>query len=126
MEFFKKIFRDKTVEQRTNMLPILQVYSPRIGHDSSYIMGNKNGLLAMRDAIDKALESSHGIAHEGSVFVSDGDSFNLVIIKHDSDFQSNFWQQLIKPYTKDATVCCGVQQHVLEPKEIEHELGGEG
>jgi hypothetical protein len=55
----------------------MHVYPQSREHEDSIIVGNKEALLNLRNAIDKALEEKQGIA---SSFTRDGEEYYTVVI----------------------------------------------
>ncbi|WP_226528561.1 hypothetical protein [Metabacillus niabensis] len=49
---------------------VLHIYAQDAWHQEAYIVGNKEGLLELRNAIDEALKSKEAVAH---VFPTDGE-----------------------------------------------------
>lgn len=74
-------------------LPIVQVYDHQDSHMEVFIVGNKEGLLKLRNAIDSALESKSNF-DIAPVFVSDGEGYELVVVNNKLSFEN-----LMLPYT---------------------------
>lgn len=54
----------------------LHVYSQYMWHDDAVIRGTKTALLALRDAIDAAIEGTEGRAE---VYATDGEGYHVVV-----------------------------------------------
>lgn len=68
---------------------LLHLYGQGAYHDDAFMVGNTKGLEAVRDAIDKVLggEADQGAAW---VSVSDGEGYDLKVIKVDDPWSMNF------------------------------------
>lgn len=76
--------------------PNLHIYSADSWHGECYIIGNTEGLLKLRNAIDKALEVGEiGCA---SAFASDGEGFATIVIKEEA---KEVWDKLKVHYVDD-------------------------
>ncbi|RPF49532.1 hypothetical protein EDD75_0348 [Thermodesulfitimonas autotrophica] len=80
------------------MTAVLHIYAQTSHHDDAFIVGNRQGLLALRRAIDAALESGQS---KDSVFVSDGEGFDVYVILQEGDLQSPGWIAAAVPYTAE-------------------------
>jgi hypothetical protein len=76
---------------------ILHIWSQYAEHSEAFILGNREGLLALREAIDKALDV--GQAH-AMTFCTDGEGFDTLVVCEDSDWQGPVWQEQKLPYTR--------------------------
>jgi hypothetical protein len=75
-------------------MKIVHLWSPMSFHEPQWVVGNKAGLQALRDAIDIALKT-HGSAC-AEVFTNDGEGYDLgVHCIADSDIDN-----LAVPYTE--------------------------
>jgi hypothetical protein len=75
-------------------LEILHLYGQSFWHDDAYIVGTARDLIALRDAIDKALVESHATIES---FTADGEGYRLTVIAADDDTAS----RLSMPYTDE-------------------------
>lgn len=66
-------------------------------HDAknTFIVGNKEGLLALRKAIDEALENN---TSKCNLSPSDNDEFECNILMNNENVESLFWKSLNHPY----------------------------
>lgn len=78
--------------------PIVQVYSQECPHEEAFIVGTKDGLTRLRQAIDEALEKS--VSH-ADVFVSDGEGYTLGVLLNEADWIAKEWCGLKNPYTHE-------------------------
>lgn len=80
-------------------IPVVHIYAQRSHHMEAVILGNKQGLEALRDAITIALSVGYGCNGMGQtgVYVNDGEGYDIeikVIEEIDID-------KLPVPYTED-------------------------
>jgi hypothetical protein len=61
--------------------PVVHLWSPEYFHDDSYVVGNYEGLMKLRNAIDKAIKEGNG---KEEVFISDGEGYDLNVIRSDN------------------------------------------
>lgn len=73
------------------MTSFLHIYAQDTWHCEAFIIGNTEGLINLRNAIDSAIEKTKGKA---SCFVNDGEGFDVHVIKEDE-----FFNELVVPYT---------------------------
>ena len=72
----------------------VHVYGPLYEHGDAYIVGSRNGLKALRNAIDRALNGE--VDSVAPMMAADGEGYNLFIATEDKPFM---WDQLQLPYT---------------------------
>jgi len=83
-------------------IKLLHIHAQEQWHGEAFIVGNTEGLKTLRDAIDKALEAGHGVTpKEAGVFVTDGEGFDVHIVKNDDDWESESWNKAALPYTDE-------------------------
>lgn len=75
----------------------LHVYPQEQWHDDAYIIADRPALLALRDAIDKALAPGIGITGM-DFFANDGEGYTLHVVNLEGD---EGWNKLGRPYTGD-------------------------
>jgi len=76
--------------------PLLHIHGQPSWQDEAYILGNRAGLLALRTAIDAALEHGEGVAE---VMVADGEGYSVFAMWEDARWDSPAWERLAVPYT---------------------------
>lgn len=76
--------------------PIIHVYAQGCWHDDAYIVANKEGLLALKKAVDEALEKGKGDAF---VYAADGEEFTLLVLRIDGGLGEGMWPKIAMPYT---------------------------
>jgi hypothetical protein len=81
------------------MMSVLHIYAQQAPHDEAFIVGNREGLLALRRAIDAALKNGQS---KESAFVSDGEGFDVHVILQEGDLQSPGWIAAAVPYTVES------------------------
>lgn len=116
-EPFKPNFRDarSDLPENYNDLPeqerralsdertrLLHIYSQLMWHSDASIIGNRNGLTVLRDAVDDALQTGKS---ETFAMVSDGEGFLVSITMEDHPWVHEAWQHVPMPYTEPAA--CG-------------------
>lgn len=79
-------------------LKITHIYAQDYWHDNSFIVANKEGLLALKRAIEEALKEQHAKA---DVMTADGEGYSTHILCLQEDWQSEKWQKLMLPYTDE-------------------------
>lgn len=62
-------------------------------HDDASIIGNREALSKLRDAIDKALQDEEAVA---SSMTNDGEGYDVIIICKEND-----WDEVAFPYTDE-------------------------
>ena len=82
---------------------LLHIYTQPFWHSEAFLVGNRAGLLRVRQAIDDALTSPRGLGQtpdgSGCVMTGDGEGYRLIVIRTDADAT---WVRLALPYTDDA------------------------
>lgn len=99
---------------------LLHIYGQACYHDDAFMVGNTKGLEAVRDAIDRVLSGETG-QWATWVSVSDGEGYDLKVIKVDDPWSMNFevgedgeikqwipgapagsrWERIAFPYTDE-------------------------
>lgn len=77
--------------------PVVHTWQPYAHHEEAYIVGNRDGLIRLRNAIDVALRprDTSDTTVRTEVFIADGEGYDLIIqLVHDTD-------RLAVPYTAD-------------------------
>ncbi|MCM3442684.1 hypothetical protein AB3Z07_02765 [Metabacillus halosaccharovorans] len=74
---------------------VLHIYAQDAWHQEAYIVGNKEGLLELRNAIDEALKSKEAVAN---VFPTDGEGYDAYVLLVDENEEDKF-HSLKLPYT---------------------------
>ena len=77
---------------------LLHIFAQHCWHSECRIVGNKNALTVLRDAIDEALRK--GKAETGAM-VADGEGYSIEIEMCDADWESDKWMRRPVPYTAD-------------------------
>ena len=71
---------------------VLHLYAQPFEHADAFIVGDRDSLVKLREAIDDALASGSGFAH---AFVNDGEGYSI-LIANDEDMLP-----MAMPYTND-------------------------
>ena len=84
-------------------MKLLHIHAQPHWHAEAYIVGNSEGLKALRDAIDKALENGHAATphDEKPVFVTDGEGYVVHVVKNDDKWDGESWNKAALPYTDE-------------------------
>lgn len=75
----------------------IQIYGQNAWHDSAVILSDRDGLLALRGAIDRLLQTDK-VSEYVNCYVSDGEGYHLFISKIDN---SKEWAEAELPYQSD-------------------------
>jgi hypothetical protein len=89
---------------------IVHIYGQEYWHTDSYIIANKEGLLALRSAIEKALATQ---CFETNVTVADGEGYHLHVISLNDQQKL---QKLMLPYTDE--VARDKRKNVIQPYDL--------
>lgn len=76
----------------------LVMYGQSYSHDPAFIVGNKKALIALRDAIDRAIENQRAVATPMFI-ATDGEGYDLFIGVVEEEDRL---QKLLMPYTDEA------------------------
>lgn len=63
-------------------MKVLHIHAQKAHHDDAFIVGSREGLLAMRKAIDLALDNRMAAAE---VSVGDGEGYHVLVMLIDTD-----------------------------------------
>jgi len=77
---------------------LLHVYEHYAHHDDVWLVGNVDGLLALRNAIDRVLNTPDKAAC-AEVMAADGEGYAVQVICEDTPWQGERWPHLFLPYT---------------------------
>jgi hypothetical protein len=97
--------------------PLIHQYAQDSWHDESLIYATRDGLLALRAAIDQALETGHGFtsasAHDGEGY------YALVVCANEADFD-----KAQSPYCNPEVFSCksGIHPECLPGVDVAHAL----
>ena len=79
---------------------ILQNYGQSQWHSQAFLLANRDGLLALKGAIDRILETDNKSDYVNS-YVSDGEGYTLLIGKVDSEKGDEIWNEIDLPYDEE-------------------------
>ena len=85
--------RDRLMQER---IRLLHIHGQYIWHSECRIVGNRNALIVLRDAIDEALREGQA---ETSAMVTDGEGYCVQIKLCDAAWESDKWRREPLPYT---------------------------
>lgn len=83
--------------------PLLHVHAQGAWHQEAYVVGNVQGLVALRDAIQTALgqlQQRPNGQGEATVYVADGEGYDVVVILDDTAWEGDAWTRAAVPYWK--------------------------
>lgn len=66
----------------SNKMPVIHLWSPESFHSEGYVVGNYEGLIKLRSAIDRAIAAGAG---KENVFIGDGEGFDLYVFRIDDN-----------------------------------------
>ncbi|SHH21482.1 hypothetical protein [Virgibacillus chiguensis] len=98
----------------TDHLGICNIYAQDSWHMESFIIGNKEGLLELKNAIDEALNNKIG---EAELFPSDFEGYTtyVALVEDEEKFA-----KLCMPYTNEQGV--GKEEYSIHPIDVIKEL----
>lgn len=99
---------------------ILNVYGQTMGHDELWILGNREGLTALRDALNRTLNNKpvDDLTYTSvETEVTDGESFNTIIVCQDKPLQDKAWDDLHLPYV-DYNASTELLSHLRWPADL--------
>jgi hypothetical protein len=73
----------------------LHIYGQSYFHEKAFIVGDKEALTQLRDAIDAALANEAGTT---LAYVADGEGYDVEVYQENSD---TFWEDAQRPYTDE-------------------------
>ena len=89
-------------------MDVVHVWAQEYFHCDGFIVGNKGGLLKLKDAIEKALADKNGMA-KCEVFVCDGEGYDLHVVAVEGDTKD-----LATPYV-DESFAAENREHAIYP-----------
>jgi len=108
--------------------PLLHVWGQPYEHQPLLIVVNRAGLLALRSAVDNALSATMDASMQAIVkgpgdgpMTRDGEHYDIVIWRDDTDWQGERWGGLGFPYTDIDYLDCNPPDLIAYPINIESE-----
>jgi hypothetical protein len=83
-------------KQKENMRAILHVHSQESPHDDAWLVGNREGLLVLKRAVEQALNTTHG---DGEVSDAQGNPFEVRVLFIADPPDAESWKRAALPYT---------------------------
>lgn len=81
---------------------LLHLYAGPSFHSDGFIVGNRKALERLRDALNEVLKSEDEQATATvKAFTSDGEGYDAIVIRQDSNWQNGIWNKLALPYTAE-------------------------
>jgi hypothetical protein len=90
--------------------PYLHVYAQLMQHDHAFIVGDRESLQLLRDAIDSALAKGHG---EVTACTSDGEGYDIAVYKEDDE---SYWEKAQRPYSHDTSL--DLREDAIDPWQL--------
>lgn len=90
--------------------PYLHIYAQTFYHDHAFLVGNRESLELLRDAIDSALAEGEGKA---TAYVSDGEGFDVQVYKEEEE---SYWNDALLPYTDEKA--CDNREDAIGPWQL--------
>ena len=97
---------------------LLHIYAQPWEHSDAWIVGTRDGLTALRDALTRALASERAEPTACLQFVTDGEGYACFIVPNDADWQSEKWMKLYRPYTDETAKDHRKDEDVLSPYQL--------
>lgn len=86
----------------TSEVKLLHIYGQYSHHDEVIIIGNTEGLMALHKVLGEAICNGSGSTPlKGELMVSDGEGYQILVIREDSNWGSGNWGKIPVPYTVD-------------------------
>ena len=93
---------------------LLHIYWLDAKGGECFVVGNRAGLLALRHAIQTAIEKGKNVGEQ--VAAADGESYKVTVIMENSHLDSDSWQRMALPYVAEGAV--DVRENALWPSEL--------
>lgn len=77
---------------------LAHLYAQESEHDDAYLVANTQALYEIMRAIGQTLGT--GNAAVATLMTADGEEFELIVVREDSDWRSDVWQKALLPYTE--------------------------
>lgn len=108
---------------------LVHIYAQQHQHDDCFIVANKEGLRALKKAIDKALEIVEApiqdardpatyAAANAEVMTTDGEGYTVKVRLDNSEWTDKSWTTLLLPYTDHETT--GIAEAIKDGHEWPH------
>lgn len=97
---------------------LLHIYAQAWEHNDAWIVGTREGLTALRDALNRALTNEQTAPAACLQFVTDGEGYTCFIVPNDADWQSEKWMKLYRPYTDETAKDHRKDEDVLSPYQL--------
>lgn len=78
-------------------LNCLHIYAQEYGHDQAYVVGEREALIALRDAIDRVLANEEDNKETFEAYAGDGEGFDVIVRCVDN----TVFEELMLPYTDE-------------------------
>lgn len=78
-------------------MELLHLFAQRYQHGDACILGNRSGLIALRNAITQALDSSDG-AGATEAMTTDGEGYTTFVVLNEKPWKDETWDGMQLPY----------------------------
>lgn len=97
-------------------IAISHIFAQSQWHDEAFLIGNREALTQIRDALNDLLKEEAPKAQQKvTLTTSDGEGYELFCILLDENWQSPVWQSLELPYTDEVAKICSNFDKNLTP-----------
>lgn len=79
-------------------MKLLHIHGQGAWHDNVIIIGNREALEALKDAVEKALAGKNFTEAETEVFCADGEGYAVQVGMDDSPWEGKNWTHSASPY----------------------------
>lgn len=76
---------------------LLHSFGQADAHEEAIIIGNKRGLLALKEAIEQAINTGKGSC---VLMPCDAENYEFQVLMNEEDWQEPFWQRMKVPYSE--------------------------
>lgn len=97
---------------------LLHLYAQPWEHSDAWIVGNREGLTALRDALNRALANEQTAPAACLQFVTDGEGYTCFVVPNDADWQSEQWMKLYRPYVDETAKDHRKDEDVIAPYQL--------
>jgi hypothetical protein len=93
---------------------LLHVYGQETWHNTVHVLGSRDGLAALEDAVHRAIDDPAGVGATPTVWPSDGEGYRVIVVRAENE---SFFQQQGAPYFGEE--CRGSEKPgMLTPAEL--------
>ncbi len=101
IEVEDELHAEDTENHRMDRVPLLHIYPHAHPRSKIEIIGTKNALRALKDALDAAIKSKDSMACAPNFYDKDGEGYGVMILCNDEPWDSRVWAETCLPYPGD-------------------------